>query len=329
MDLMDKFSAVEIKADERISEEDRAFCVLQQKAFDKAAPALQKIADAIIAAKTEQQKILGSDDDKYTHLSPWGLYISDNTFKCGEDDVYAVMKRRNERFITKIVDYFQGKYTLNLSESEIKEHLIPTAPKEPRAPWGGYSQISEEDMAKFEEKLAAYNAEKQAYENKMRNLPLRYDQIVDEIFVQLGGFSFQEKAMNEFLDKCWSASHDKRWDTKEIQEKFEVKNDTLRLTGYWFSCRARYDGASEWSSTDSLKIILNAIVHFDIGQLNRGAEWFPDLFSYSTQQNNFLINNLLRTRNIRLFKNGRVDIKFRDAATAQEFVESYLRKNAV
>lgn len=34
MSLMEKFSAVEIKADNRISEDDKAFCLRQQEAFD-------------------------------------------------------------------------------------------------------------------------------------------------------------------------------------------------------------------------------------------------------------------------------------------------------
>ena len=41
MGIMDKFSAVEIKADNRISEADKAFCQRQQDAFDKSGPALQ------------------------------------------------------------------------------------------------------------------------------------------------------------------------------------------------------------------------------------------------------------------------------------------------
>lgn len=70
MGIMDKFSTVEIKADNRISDADRAFCVRHQQAFDAAGPALDKIAEAIAAAKTEQRAILGGDDSKYSHLSP-------------------------------------------------------------------------------------------------------------------------------------------------------------------------------------------------------------------------------------------------------------------
>jgi len=34
-----------------------------------------------------------------------------------------------------------------------------------------------------------------------------------------------------------------------------------------------------------------------------------------------------KVKNIKLFKNGRVDIKFRSAAFVQEFVGQYLRRN--
>ena len=57
MNILDKFSSVEIKADNRISDADRDFCVRHQEAFDKAGPALEKIAEAMIAAKTEQQQL--------------------------------------------------------------------------------------------------------------------------------------------------------------------------------------------------------------------------------------------------------------------------------
>lgn len=323
MGIMDKFSAVEIKADNRISDADRAFCVRHQQAFDAAGPALDKIAEAISAAKTEQRAILGGDDSKYSYLSPWGIYISNDVFKCDEESVYEVMKKRNGRFITQIVDYFKSVYTLELDSQIIKEHLIPAPPKEPELPWGGYRNMTDEEIDAFKEKLAAHKAERKKYEDGLRTNPIRYEQVVDEIFVQLGGFSFQERAMNEFLHKCWTAAH--RYHSDEAE--FEIKNDTLRLTGYWCHCKDEsWRSHPEWEPADCLKVILDALVHFDIGQLNRGAEWFPELFRYSTEKNVFPIKNLMKVRNIKLFKNGRVDIKFRDAVTVQEFVESYLRK---
>lgn len=319
MNLMDKFSAVEIKADNRISEGDKAFCLRHQAAFDKAGPALQKIADLLIAAQQEQREALQPKED-----APYREYLTCDGFSCDEDSVYKAMKRRNKTFIRAIVDYFRHKYKVELDAKEIVDHLIPASPKEPQLPRGGYRDMSDAEIDAFKERLSVYKAEKEKYEQSMRTLPLRYEQVVDEIFVQLGGFSFQERAMNEFLGKCWDASHSYRGD----KENFEIKNDTLRLTNnYW--CRCRDDSwrdYPEWEPTDNLKVILDALVHYDIGQLERGAEWFPELFRYSTEKNNFPINNLWKVKNIKLFKNGRVDIKFASSANVQEFVEQYLRK---
>lgn len=327
MNILDKFSSVEIKADNRISDDDRAFCARHQEAFDKSGPALKRIAEAITEIKTEQKSILGDDGSEYSYLSNWGAYISDDEFKCDEDSVYKVLQKRIERFVTNIVDYFHRKYILELDADKIKEHLIPAPPKAPDLPYGGYRSMTDEEVDAYKEKLEEYEVEKQKYEASLYTFPLRYEQIVDEIFVQLGGFSFQERAMNEFLAKCWKAVHN-RWDHAE---RFEIKNDTLKLDGFcWYdSNRWMTNPIPEYKPSEGLRIVLNSLVHFDIGQLNRGAEWFPELFYYSTKENIFPVNNLGKVKQIRLFKNGRVDIKFKDAVSCQEFVENYLRKKAI
>lgn len=325
MNIMDKFASVEIKVDNRISEEDKAFCTLHQEAFDKAGPALQRIAEAMTAAKAEQQAILGGDNDRHSHLSTWGKYISSEGFHCDECSVYEMMEKRNKRFIKAIVDYFSSKYTVELDASEIMEHLIPAGPQEPKLPlWGGYSRMSDKEIKDFKEQMKVYTQEEKRHNVALQTLPLRYEQIVDEIFVQLGGFSFQERAMVEFLGKCWDASHNYRGD----KENFEIKNDTLILTGYWCRCNnENWRQCATWESTEDLKVILDAIVHYNIGQLNRGSDWFPELFRFYTEKNIFCINTLEKVRKIKLFKNRRVDIKFDSSVSVQEFVETYLRKH--
>ena len=73
-------------------------------------------------------------------------------------------------------------------------------------------------------------------------------------------------------------------------------------------------------------IQIEAVAHFQCGRMDEGHLWFPELFKYNTENNVFPINNMEKVKNIKLFKNGRVDIKFSSAACAQEFVENYLRK---
>ncbi len=337
MNILDKFSSVEIKADNRISDADRDFCVRHQEAFDKAGPALGKIAEAIIAAKTDQQAILGNDGNEYSYLSPWGVYISSDGFKCDESAVYEIMKKRSERFITGIVDYFQRKYTLVLDEDKIKENLIPTPPKEPKLPWGGYRSMTEEEVDTFEEKLATHKAELQKYEDELRVHPLRYEQIVDEIFVQLGGFSFEERAMNEFLQRTWDACHytcDYPWNNiKAGDERFEIKNAVLRLPN-GCSCdenKWMTYPVPKYRPTEDLVTLLDALAWYQCGRINEGPLWFPKLGNRwsSTEENVIYTQNMSKVDSIKLFKNGRVDIKFRSATYLQEFVEQCMRRQSV
>lgn len=319
MSLVDKFSAIEIKADNRISKEDKEFCQCHQEAFDKSGPALQRIADAIIAGNEEQKSILRTEHENQIFYNP---YMTGSRFECEVDQVYCVMEERNRKFISRIVNYFSRKYNVKLDESEIIKHLILAAPKEPELPWDGYRNMSSEEMNAFKKKIAAYKADEASYHTALRSLPLRYEQIVDEIFVQLGGFSLEERAMNEMLSRCWKASHHEDWRTEKMEERFEVKNATLKLLeeGYW----CRYN--SKWESNQDLRVILDALAHFQCGRMNEGHLWFPELFKYEISENTFDIYNMGKIKNIKLFKNGRVDIKFSSAAYAQEFVENYLRK---
>lgn len=318
MSLMEKFSAVEIKADNRISEEDKAFCLRQQAAFDKSGPALQKIADMMTAANEEQSSILDANED---YLS---RYLVGDGFRCEASYVLDAMKGRNRTFISAVVNYFSRKYNVELDEREIEERLIPTGPKEPNLPWGGYRNMSEDEIASYREELDTYKVEKEKFEQSLRVLPLRYERVVDEIFVQLGGFSFQEKAMNEFLSRTWNCCHSTYRDNAE---EFEIKNDTLKLTGYWCRCKDdSWRSHDEWESTDSLKTLLNALAWYECGRMDEGNLWFPELFRYDTERNFFETSNMEKVKSVKLFKNGRVDIKFRSVAYVQEFVETCLRR---
>lgn len=324
MNLLNKFAAVEIKADNRISDDDKAFCLRQQEAFDKSGPALQKIADMMIAGRDEQRMILSEDDGHFRNP-----YMAIGAFSCNADLVYQVMQGRNNIFISSIVRYFSNKYNVELNSHEILEHLIPDAPQEPELHCGGYCAMSDEEIDAFKERLAAYNAKKEKYDIALRTLPLRYEQIVDEILVQLGGFSFQEQAMNEFLERTWKCCH-RTWG--EHEETFEIKNDTLRLTGGWCYCdenKWMTHPVAEYKPSENLKTLLDALAWYEYGRLNEGHRWFPELFKYNTKENQFDLSYMEKLKSIKLFKNGRVDIKFCSAAYVQEFVEQCMRRKPV
>lgn len=325
MNLMEKFSAVEIKADNRISSGDRDFCICHQEAFDKSGPALQKLADMMSAIKAEQWGILSRVEEHYSQS-----YVTCKGFSCDEDYVYSAVKDRNHTFISTIVRYFSQKYKVELDVEEIKAHLIPAAPKEPDLPWGGYRRMNDAEIDAFKEKLAAHKAAEKEYQKSLYTLPLRYEQIIDEIFVQLGGFSFKERAMNEFLKRTWDCCH-RTYGSLPTEEKFEIKNDTLRLIGYWISVdenKWMTHPVPEYRPNADMKTLLNAVAYYESGRMDEGHSWFPELFQYNTKESQFDTAHMSKVKGIKMFKNGRVDIKFRSAAYVQEFAELYLRRES-
>lgn len=322
MNLLDKFSSVKIEADNRISQEDKEYCSRQQMAFEKSGPALQKIADAMMEAQREQWSII--DDADY----PCKSYIVGGNFHCDEDDVSKVIKERNKTFISNIVGYFRRKYKVDLDECEIQQHIIPEPPKEPHLPWGGYRNMSEEEIETYRTALDAYKEEKARYEESLCTLSLRYEQIIDEIFVQLGGFSLNERAMNEFLERTWECCH-RTYGSRPDEEEFEIKNDTLRLIGYWVSVDANKwmtHPVAEYTPSGDFKTLLNALAYYECGRMDEGHKWFPELFKYDTKENQIDTPHMGKVKSVKLYKNGRVDIKFRNASYVQEFVEQYMRR---
>lgn len=332
MGIMDKFSAVEIKADNRISEADKAFCQRQQEAFDKSGVALQTLADLMIAASAEQNAVFTG------HEKEASGYLTAQNFTCDADQVYEAMKCRNKTLISNIVHYFTHKYSVELDGSLIQEHLIPAKPKEPDFPKVGYiREMTPEELDEYKEKMAAYEKEKNVWALSLRTLPLRYEQIVDEIFVQLGGFSFEERAMNEFLQRTWDACHytcDYSWNNiKAGDERFEIKNAVLRLPN-GCSCdenKWMTYPVPKYSPTEDLVTLLDALAWYQCGRMNEGPLWFPKLGNRwsSTEENVIYTQNMSKVDSIKLFKNGRVDIKFRSATYLQEFVEQCMRRRSV
>ena len=74
MSLLEKFAKVEIKADERISAEDKKFCKAHQSAYDDARSSLQEL-QFYWETMLESQKQLLSSIGENNHT----MYLSDHS----------------------------------------------------------------------------------------------------------------------------------------------------------------------------------------------------------------------------------------------------------
>ncbi len=292
MNLLEKFNNVEVMADNRISEDDKRFCVVTQKAYDIASEKLKLLHTEMEAIVNEQSKLC--ENNCYAFVAG----CSDSISNISND-----IKSRHSRFVTRIVEYFEREYNVKLDANAIREHLIPSQPKSNR--WDD----------EYRETIRKYNDE-------IMELSLSYEQIIDEIYAQLDGFSFEERAVNELKNKCYKAVHICRYWQEGDQETFEVKGDTLRLE---YGCNfTDWYSSDNWELTDDTKTILNGIAHYFYGMFNYGGVMFRSLSQYRFNDNIHEFDSGFIKR-IRLYKNRRADIKFADSKCLNEFVEQYLK----
>lgn len=169
MDLLSKFDAVTIQADSRITEDDRDYCIAHQKAYDVAHSCFHELVYIWEDLTTQQSDIL---TDKEQESYGMNVYLpSDNDLKISTDKIEDHIKSLHTKLIWRLVQHFNQKYHVSVDAPEIKNHLLP---EEPSGDW-------------------RYSKEKnQEYEKQMLSLRLNYQDILNEIFVQLDGRDFRE-----------------------------------------------------------------------------------------------------------------------------------------
>ena len=220
MNLVEKINQVKIKADTRISGADRAFCERQQRAYDAAREALREL-DFTWTDCISQQKMILDGEQAYTY------YLgNDRNLKtaCFRDE----LERLHEHFINRLTSYFARTYSVDLSAQSITERLLPS---------NSSKGIFEREKA--EEAEAAYH-------KAMRELALRYTDVLDQIFIQLGGRSFQERAFWEIQQRCCSAV----WNTYKNEPQYVQQKDIIHFYCHFCSCDADWT-PPRWSTAAS------------------------------------------------------------------------------
>ena len=297
MDLLSKFNAVTIQADNLITEDDRDYCIAHQKAYDVAHSCFHELVFIWEDLTTQQSDIL---TDKEPESYGMTVYLpSDDDLKISTDKIKDHIKSLHTRLIRRLVQHFNQKYHVSVDASEIDSCLLP---EKPSGAW-------------------RYSKEKnQEYEKQMLSLHLNYQDILNKIFVQLDRRNFREQALYELKERC----HDAAWNDYSKTPKYEIKKDILRFT----SCGCSYDGdfrKDRWKLQDYLKQILQGIVHYDSGSFSLVPSGFSNLLGYNHSNTDIVqFPSCTKVRQLKMFKNGRVDIKFSSEESARTFVAEYL-----
>lgn len=296
MDLLTKFETVEIKADTRISEADRIFCVAHQAAYDSARISLPELGFFWSDMLNQQRELLtptGASSETYL--------VTYDALKLSDYAIQQQIHSLHPQFISQLVSYFSKTYHFSIDTNDITHNLVPQKPTDR---WvDNYKELIEKYMKDMDE------------------LSLSYTDVLEQIFLQTGGRAFFEQALHELKEKC----HQAAWITNNGSPRFEQKKSTLQLTGYACSFRD-WHGGGAWELASRTKDILWGIAHFETGAFGSAPCSLSGILGrYDSPDSQHEFPDCEKLQSLRMFKNGRVDIRFTSEAHAVQFIEDYLK----
>lgn len=285
MGLLEKFESVEIKAENQISESDKEFCEAHQTAYNDAKTSLLELSvmwEDILEGQKNALKSTG--DSSQTYVAAGSITsLSKRKIEQQIDELHPT-------FIECIVRHFRDVYHVSLEEYAIKKALIPEEPRWRHTP--------------------EYDKEMDEYEEKKRNLSLKYRQIVELIFQQTGGRSLWEYALYQLKEKC----HGAVWFYDKC--RYERKANMVQISSVVYS---------EYELSEGGKNIIRGLAHFETERIGIIPREFSDFFMYHGPGYGALdFEDCKKVTKIRLYKNGRMDIRFTEEAYAVQFIEGYL-----
>lgn len=303
--LAEKLKSVTVSVESLISEKDRRFCEANQAAYEAACHRLRELASLVNEIREEQKNILLPIIDREDRSFYIGdSYVNIRGLAC--TDLNEEIVEIPSIFIHRIVNYFAGAYRVSLEEGVVQRALLPADPRADR-------HCTEEAVS--------------AYREKMVGIALKYQDVVSLIFSQLEGESFEDKAMKELKDLCHSAARRYR----NGEKAYEIKKNTISFEG---GCSAdsyfsSMSGIPEFSIPANMAAVFRAANIFAFGTGLNGDLAYPFnilVSEYRVKGSTFdtACMGQAKVAGVRLFKNGRVDLKFATEALAQDFAKEYL-----
>ena len=129
-----------------------------------------------------------------------------------------------------------------------------------------------------------------------------------------------EQAFFELQQSC----HDAAWSRSSHKPEYELKKDTISFTHYACS----YDDSrygEHWELGDDMRRIIRGLAHFETGSFELCPQELSRFIGFgSVEDSLWEFTACEKVRQLKMYKNGRVDLKFNSAQYVGEFVSTYL-----
>lgn len=206
MGLLDKFEAIEIKNNTRLSDEDRLYCEQQQKLYSKVLKHYRIMFAELLFIKAKDNDFysnVGAENECNSGGYTYKIYEHKFT-EAKKDEFVETIKGVHNRFIEQINSYFRNKYNVKIDEKGFDKYFTKECPKHPDRGYYGYSRMSDEEIEKYKEEVRQYEIEN--YFDSVINAEIEFNSVIDDIFLILGGFSFSEKVEQEIKENAKNAA---------------------------------------------------------------------------------------------------------------------------
>jgi hypothetical protein len=261
LDILSQFDSIKIENSTRIDIEDKMYCEKHEKAYQATLNNYKGTLSNWIILHNNQIKELSYNRNGYTYTEEYISYFGGGNSIC-IDKIIQEIDKIKEKFIGRITNYFENKYHVTIDDNKIIEKYK-----------------NKFDYHKKE------NSDKTLKLDLIEYVDIDYNTILDEIFLQLNGFSFKEKAIDEIKQKARIPLH---WYEYRKYWNYEVKGKIIKFK----------------TNIDDIK---PALYYFDSNETN-----LNNCFSYN------------KIDDYKSYDNGNTDIKFYNASDALDFAKRYL-----
>ena len=152
--------------------------------------------------------------------------------------------------------------------------------------------------------------------------PLNYEVYVEDILKQLNGLSFENMRIKQLKEKLRDNCKNRYCDTWNI----EIKGNIIKFDNLLSWSKYSWEDDYKLHILDAFLFVKSSLAWFEYGKETNFIELNQLKKNYNIHWNDIEKNiklNSQKIKSIKLFKNGRVDVKFSSPEIAREFITEW------
>jgi hypothetical protein len=206
----------------------------------------------------------------------------------------------------------------------------------------GFSEMARKVKEKFVQNIVWYFTEKYSVTLNSDKIiekygfDITYENILDDIFIQMGGYTFKEKALAEIKDAIYNKTYNKYHNKFYITVKGDKISFEETYLGWSETSKYEYVNGnriykpvfqSGYRGGECLKPYLDAISWFEYGKVYDIKKSLRDYTIYITPDEfkNGISLDGSKVLKLKFFKNGRMDVTFKTPQLARQFAKEFCK----